>query len=122
MNWTRAHDAHIAKHCEGLSVEGEKIVIRYPEDKDGWQSTSWYQLPHYSTDIAACIRAAEAWKAQRPNNRWWGVRHEGDCFAWACESSADARERVSVNSGHGEGESVAVALVTALYIATGGPA
>jgi hypothetical protein len=114
-NWTRAHDAYIARECEGLEVwvnAGDGAICEFQDDS----------IPHYLTDPAAAIRAAEAWKAQRPNNRWWGVRHEGDIFSWACESYADARERVANNSGHGNGDSVAAAIATALCIVTGGPA
>ena len=118
MTWTRAHDAWIAEHCEGLEVFE-------PED---WPADmplvygDYCRVPKYPTDPAACIRAAEAWKARRPNNRWWGVRHEGDHFAWACESNTGISERVAVNSGHGGGQSISAAIATALYTVTGGPA
>jgi hypothetical protein len=118
MTWTRAHNAWIARECEGLDEYKGRDIRGAWVLRDGSIGT----CPNYNTDPAACIRAAEAWKAQRPNNRWWGVRHEGDHFAWACESSAGASERVAVNSGHGEGESVPAVLASALYIATGGPA
>ncbi len=57
MTWTRAHDAHIARECEGLEEEydgnaGQIVLI----------GAYWEPLPSYNTDPAACIRAAEAWR------------------------------------------------------------
>jgi len=55
MTWTRAHDAWLARECEGLDVwvnAGDGAICEYQDDS----------IPHYNTDPAACIRAAEAWK------------------------------------------------------------
>lgn len=66
MTWTRAHDAWIAKHCEGLDViEQDGLYLIFA----GWCG-KYQQEPEklfknvysYNTDPAAAIRAAEAWR------------------------------------------------------------
>lgn len=77
-NWTRKHDRIIAERCEGLTtVEpfhgGDyRIVRRFQQTAFGetWDSASWTPLPHYNTDIAACFRAAEAWRRQQPGRKY----------------------------------------------------
>lgn len=61
-NWSRSHDAWIAEKCEGWVVwQGDKGVwYGHPPD----QPERWRAVSSYSTDIAACIRAAEAWKVK----------------------------------------------------------
>lgn len=121
MNWTREHDAWIAQRCEGLNIDENYNIVYPPGQEPAYMWGGGPEVPSYSTDISSVIQAAEAWKAQRPNNRWWGVRHEGERFAWVCESNTDSRYRSAVNFGHGDGDSVAAALAQALLLATGWP-
>ena len=75
MNWTRAHDAHIARECEGLEIEYRVSGVGNSGPVDwcvkspmpftphgGEPEDVWVPIKTYSTDIAACIRAAEAWR------------------------------------------------------------
>ena len=59
MTWTRAHDAHIARECEGLEVANNDAgwFVRGP-------GGFFRHADYYSTDPAAAIRAAEAWKVK----------------------------------------------------------
>ena len=95
MTWTRAHDAWIAEKCEG------------------WSDTPLCGWPHYSTDPAACIRAAEAWAAKDPKRRKWWIKRDGNIHAtvdqgWMSDGAVM--------------DTAAAALAQALYRATGGPA
>lgn len=65
-NWTRAHDAWIARELEGLSK----------------QQASLRGLDHYSTDPSVAIRAAEAWRHVMPAHRgfWVGIDHCHDAI------------------------------------------
>ena len=63
--WTREHDAVIAEKCDGQKA---------PLGKSPLSRSSWEKyLPNYNTDIAACIRAAEAWRKQDEMRRSYGV-------------------------------------------------
>lgn len=71
MTWTREMDAHIARHCEGWEP------VPYQEAIGSTNYGVWSigtncmghanvpvvtPVPSYTTDPAACIRAAEAWR------------------------------------------------------------
>jgi hypothetical protein len=61
MTWTRAHDAHIARECEGLEVfEPEN----WPADMPLVYG-DYIRVSKYNTDPAACIRAAEVLRNAR---------------------------------------------------------
>lgn len=104
-NWTRAHDAWIAEHCEGI----EAWI-------DEWGACSATgRISHYLTDTAAAIRAAEAWRKKK-EGRYYETRSAisdsfGDKPACAC-----CFNRYPLIAGTGE------TLAEALYNATGGPA
>jgi len=59
--WTREHDAVIARECEGLAFDATDYTYESkPSAETG--DVVWLPIPHYSTDLAACFRAAEAWR------------------------------------------------------------
>jgi hypothetical protein len=102
MNWTRAHDAWIAEHCEGLRVTGPYINGDYHQP-----------IATYNTDVAACIRAAEAWQAAGPDRRI------------LLYIDRDGKRVDAYNGTHWTivtGEFTAAVLAQALYRATGDPA
>jgi len=113
-NWTRAHDAHIARECEGLEIS--TIDLRdgglvYHDQNGKW-------MAHYNSDPAAAIRAAEAWR-KKEKGRWY---KQESAWEYGAEEASPAVAKVYVHSGenwYGTGDS---ALVQALYRATGGPA
>lgn len=62
--WTRAHDAVIAEKCEGWTrIKGDANVMRTPLGCGFWVSS-------YNTDIQSTIRAAEAWRKQKPGRHY----------------------------------------------------
>ena len=105
-NWTRAKDAWIARECDGLDVwvnASDGAVCDFQDDS----------IPHYLTDPAASIRAAEAWVAQKPKQRKWWLRRDEVISATVGD---DAVSDTVV------GGDPAAALAQALYRAAGGPA
>jgi hypothetical protein len=106
MNWTRAHDAHIARECEGLEIS--TIDLRDGGLVHHDQNGKW--MAHYNSDPAACIRAAEAWAAKDPEYRTWTMARAGTLLA---QCTDDGHQYIH------EGED---GLAWALYEATGGPA
>jgi len=109
MNWTRAHDAWIAEHCEGLEVHENINEIDWVcAPRNEW--FKWRRVREYNTDPAACIRAAEAWAAKDSEYRSWTLARAGTLLGQC------------MDEGHHyihEGED---GLAWALYEATGGPA
>ena len=115
MNWTRSHDAHIARECEGW-----KQIISGPQ-RGFWQRPDGVHEvdePSYLTDPAACIRAAEAWRNQKPG-RSYETRSRIDDEFGTHPASAVCFSQTNQIAGGGQGES---ALAQAIYRATGGPA
>lgn len=112
-NWTRAHDAWIARECEGLEVRPAGDIGDY------WV---WsldmpnHPVSRYLTDPAAAIRAAEAWKEKVPGRtvtlEWL---HNG-VVASLGDMLGGWHRRHDVQNDP------AAALAQALYRATGGPA
>jgi hypothetical protein len=112
MNWTRAHDAWIAEHCEGLEVStefgAEPHEIRF--------YGPWKPVAAYSTVPAACIRAAEAWR-KKGEGRTVKIEWEGpDVKAGLGDRAGGWHQWFSPS------DRCATALAWALYRATGGPA
>jgi len=110
MTWTRAHDAHIARECEGLDV-------RPAGDIGDWWVWS-LDLPnhpcnHYLTDPAACIRAAEAWRKKGKLRIVRLSLHSRGCSARLYDGLNWINE--------GPHSDPAAALAQALLRATGGP-
>lgn len=106
-NWTRAHDAHIARECEGLEVRPTGDIGDY------WV---WsldmpnHPVSRYLTDPSAAIRAAEAWAAKDAEFRTWSLHRAGTLLG---QCTDDGHHYIH------EGED---GLCWALYNATGGPA
>ncbi len=111
MTWTRKHDAWLVRECEGLDV--------WVNARDGaiceYQDAS---ISCYNTDPAARIRAAEAWRNQKPG-RSYETRSRIDDEFGTQPASAVCFSRTNQIAGGGQGES---ALAQALIRATGGPA
>lgn len=117
-NWSRAKDAWIARECEGLEVS-DRYGSEWHEMRSG---RPWKPVDSYSTDPAAAIRAAEAWRKKRGDRCGWEVGH-GDTpvantFYWSTEKDMFRKEY----QDHISAETPAAALAQALYRATGGPA
>ena len=113
MNWTREHDAWIARECDGMKAQKERGM---PERLWKWKGTNYYgYCPSYSTDIAACIRAAEAWR-KRGEGRTVKIEWEGP------DVKAGLGDRVGGwHQWFSPCDRAALALAWALYRATGGP-
>jgi len=60
----------IAEKCEGLRVTGPYIDGDYH-----------HPISDYFTNIAACVRAAEAWAAKDPEVRKWWLRRDWNISA-----------------------------------------
>jgi hypothetical protein len=128
MNWTRAHDAWIAQHCEGLEVSTEFGAEPHEIRFDG----PWKPVATYNTDTAACIRAAEAWRKKDEDiDRTVTITSPIDRMGIPCtaECSENYREGDGYKWRTFEGQAsekdtdpYAAALAQALYRATGGPA
>jgi len=75
--WTRKDDALIAKRCEGLEVEliAEEGLPKYYVCYPPGEPVKARDLYRYSTDHAAALRAAEAWRKKKPG-RWYECRSE----------------------------------------------
>jgi hypothetical protein len=106
MNWTRAHDAWIAEHCEGLEVSTEFGAEPHEIRFNG----PWKPVATYNTDPAACIRAAEAWAAKDAEYRTWSLHRAGTLLIQCMD---DGHQVIH------EGED---GLAWCLYESTGGPA
>ncbi len=79
MTWNRECDRILAEKCERLTVEAYIVPagfteygvrlhdrpLRHSRELDRFES-----IPHYNTDIAACIRAAEGWRLQKPGRSY----------------------------------------------------
>jgi hypothetical protein len=115
MTWTRAHDAWIARECEGLEVlENMHGVdwICFPLN-EGFR---WRRVSDYNTDPAACIRAAEAWR-KKGEGRTVKIEWDGP------DVKAGLGDRVGGwHQWFSPSDLCATALAQALYRATGGPA
>lgn len=110
-NWTRAHDAWIARECEGLEVwvnASDGAICDFQDES----------IPHYITDPAAEIRAAEAWRKKEAGRSYHTDSAVDDAFGSKPESACCRRNYHSI-LGTGEGPG---ALAQALYRVTGGPA
>lgn len=111
-SWTRAHDAWIARECEGLEVDyaptpaAPEFYACFPPGKQ----YQWRQVPNYLTDPAAAIRAAEAWAAKDSEYRSWTLARAGTLLGQCMD---DGHHYIH------EGEA---GLAWSLYDATGGPA
>jgi len=89
--WTREHDAVIARECEGKTVYtwDDLMPIYANTNEPSWPNRSGLELhrkripdelfhmkhpsctiPHYSIDLAACVQAAEAWRKKGKDNQW----------------------------------------------------
>ena len=110
-NWTRAHDAHIARECEGLEVT-DRYGTEWHEMRAG---RPWKPVDTYFTDPAAAIRAAEAWR-KKAEGRYYETRSAMSDSFGDRPTSACCFHRHSLIAGAGE------TLAEALYNATGGPA
>lgn len=124
-NWTRAHDAWIARECEGLEVwvnASDGAICDFQDDS----------IPHYLTDPAAAIRAAEAWRKKDEDiDRTITITSPITRMGMPC--TVDAAENYRVGDGYRwrefEGKAsendvnqYAAAIVQALLRATVGPA
>jgi hypothetical protein len=67
--WTRAHDAVIAEKCEfGKARKERGMPIHLWRWEIPGQTTGW--LSRYDSDIHCTIRAAEAWRKQKPGRHY----------------------------------------------------
>lgn len=120
--WTREHDATLARECEGIEVchgipsfqevVGGFLVIPVKElGEADYIDRRMVGIPRYSTDITACLRAAEAWKDVDKNNRGYEIRSMG-----SENVRAQCWENVHGDSVRiGIGDTPAQALAWALY-------
>lgn len=120
MNWTRAHDAHIARECEGLKPIREKGM---PEHLWKWndlgendiKASGAIWLPNYKIDANARDRAAEAWRKAKVG-RWYTTTSEvNDVLGGTMEPGAECCDFNDRYIGDGPN-----ALLWALYAVTGG--
>ena len=115
MTWTREHDRILAARCENLRImDPTHVEHRERGGEAGWHDR--VPLDHYDTDIAACIRAAEAWRKQDSYTRAWGLSVDetedgGLDSAWT-KFLLDGEDRWDRTSGAGE---TAAALAWALW-------
>lgn len=127
-SWTRANDAWIARECEGLEVS-DLYGSEWHEIRSG---RPWKPVDSYSTDPAAAIRAAEAWKVKDENtDRTITLTAAIEGLGTPC--TAELAENYPVGNDYKwrtfEGQASendehpwAAALAQALYRATGGGA
>ena len=116
--WTREHDDLIARVAEGGIAQQEKGIparlwkYKFP---DGRRE----HLPTYSTDLAACFRAAEAWKAIDVDRRGYSTMSASSSQPTAiCWTSP--RCLVGEDLYQGQGKEPSQALAWALYNAVKG--
>lgn len=77
--WTREHDAHIARECEGFEVHRDARGEFYHKT-----SHNVTLVPQYNTDEAKLKRAAEAWRSRDEFARSYLVQSKkGSEPAWA---------------------------------------
>lgn len=139
QQWTREHDALIARVAERKIVEWHRRETRHPgicndigsEDfcsKGGplpWQKGDWTPIASYSTDLAAIARAGEAWRtsddeADRTIQVYSPVERPGLLFrAECCENYHDG-SNYEWRTFKGEGETEVQARAWALWRACGG--
>lgn len=123
-NWTRAHDAWIARECEGLAVwvnAGDGAICDFQDNS----------IAHYLTDPAAAIRAAEEWRKKDEDiDRTVTVTSPIERMGMPCtaECAENYREgdlykwrTFEGQAGEKDIEPYAAALAQALYRATSGP-
>lgn len=131
--WTREHDAVIARECEDV---GE--IFKGNQD---WPLGGWCGMKHnpmdlyyvdgdehghapvgvdrYSTDLVACFRAAEAWKAIDVDRRGYSTMSASSSQPTAiCWTSP--RCLVGEDLYQGQGKEPSQALAWALYNAVKG--
>ena len=122
MTWTREMDAWIARHCEGLEVlesNGMYCVFAGWSSSFGREPEKLYKPVYsYSTDSAAAIRAAEAWRKQ--GERWYDIESPSR----TCEPQLFIASLYGIEERPiiARGEGIATALAQALLRATGWPA
>ena len=146
-SWSRAKDAWIAEHCEGLEVltcaeamtragtDSKRIHDSYLEIYgDHWIKNSddeYTTLGSYLTDPAAAIRAARGWATKNPEGHGRQAVLEIDfsrlheAYRWNLYQTDDYSEGDWPHlPGEWEaaGDDFAGALAQALLRATGGPA
>lgn len=112
QTWTRAHDAILAARAEGWGIVWFNGV---PVGEKAWSLTE--PPPHYNTDIAAAMRALEAWRLQEPEKRSYVVMSPdfgGTKFKAICWIGSNTQ------AGLGESESLPEACAAALLQAVGG--
>lgn len=80
MQWSREHDALIARVAEGLEVE--EVFRGVPYVPNPARLGHSIPLPAYNTDIAACMRAAEAWRVKENGSAVFGVTSPHDGESW----------------------------------------
>lgn len=113
MQWSREHDALIARVAEGLTQS--------EVDPGVWTAPARLAtyLPSYNTDIAACIRAAEAWRTHRPKiEREWTLSSpsaDWPEYSAKCEDSTG-----ELQEWFGNADTPAKSLAWALWKACGG--
>lgn len=116
--WTREHDAVIARECEGTTFDATNYTYESkPSIETG--DVVWLPIPSYSTDLAACFRAAEAWKNVDIDRRCYSVTSAGNAQPTAmCWISPHSLRGEHIYHGHDE--EMAGALSWALYNAVKG--
>lgn len=128
--WTRSHDALIARVAEGLEVKtwGEHVGAEFfrkngdrpqsmldePGFATGPRSHEFDSIAEYKTDIAAGIRAAEAWVAQDRDYRAVNIRIFGEATVEITDYSSEAGSISEIS------HLIAEALAWALWKACGG--
>ncbi len=121
--WTREHDALIARVAEGFAVS--PLETRALPDWHGvggdatdyWRECKGAQLGFiaisaYNTDLAAVVRASEAWRKSDPKGYW---RIDSPC-----NNAGDLFVARFSGCQFADGETAAIALAWALYFACGG--
>lgn len=72
-NWSREHDRLIAERCEEITEfvdDKYQGLSFYDHESDEGFGPGIVPVPEYNTDIAACIRAAEAWRVQKQGRHY----------------------------------------------------
>jgi len=120
--WTRENDAVIARECEKIPLQWSCKMNDYIYEGKICTKTGhmvWFSIPHYSTDLAACFRAAEAWKNVDIDRRCYSVTSAGNAQPTAmCWISPHSLRGEHIYHGHDE--EISAALAWALYNAVKG--
>lgn len=94
MTWTREHDRILAERIEGLKVRRwDELPIAQqhydycPEELFIGDSIH-DKMAHYNLDPAACLRAAEAWRLQKPGRSYEFRSAVDDSFGYRPASAA----------------------------------